>query len=84
MKVRALKTYKEKNIQDSELKRIPEEGEIFEVEEERAKKLLGDNPFKVAFIELLDKPKEKEVVIEEATLPKKEEKAIKKKNVKKH
>lgn len=67
MKVRALKTYKELGCIDSELKRIPNTGEEFEVSKERLDVLLGNNYYKKAFVEL----------VEEATLPKpKEEKAI--------
>ena len=76
MKVRALDTYKRLKLQESTLKRIPNPGEEFIVDEARAKILLGDNLFKQAFVE--------EVKEEVAELPKpKVEKAIKK-NGKKH
>jgi hypothetical protein len=76
MKVRALDTYKRFKLQESSLKRIPNPGEEFIVDDKRAKMLLGDNIFKQAFVE--------EVKEEVAELPKpKIEKAIKK-NGKKH
>ena len=76
MKVRALDTYKRLKLQESTLKRIPNPGEEFIVDDKRAKMLLGDNIFKQAFVE--------EVKEEVAELPKpKIEKAIKK-NGKKH
>ena len=76
MKVRALDTYKRLKLQESTLKRIPNPGEEFIVDDKRAKILLGDNLFKQVFAE--------EVKEEVAELPKpKVEKAIKK-NGKKH
>lgn len=76
MKVRALDTYKRLKLQESTLKRIPNPGEEFIVDDKRAKILLGDNLFKQVFVE--------EVKEEVAELPKpKVEKAIKK-NGKKH
>lgn len=57
MKVKATKAYKELQVLDTELWRIPEEGEIFEVSEERAKILMGDNAYKTAFVELVEKIK---------------------------
>lgn len=70
MKVKALDTYIRKNIQDKELNRIPKPGEVIEISKERLNLLLGDNPYKEAFIELLDDKEER------ATLPKMEEKAL--------
>lgn len=76
MKVRALDTYKRLKLQEATLKRIPEAGEEFIVDDKRAKILLGDNHFKQVFVE--------EVKEEVAELPTpKVEKAIKK-NGKKH
>ncbi len=57
MKVKATKAYKELKVRDKELGRTPEEGEIFEVSEERAKILMGDNAYKTAFVELVEKIK---------------------------
>lgn len=56
--VEALKTYEEKSIEDGVLKRIPEVGEQFEVDKERLEVLLGDNPYKVAFVKLVKEIKE--------------------------
>lgn len=59
MKVKALDTYKKLNVIDKELQRIPEDGEVFEVTEERAKVLLGDNAYKVAFVKKVTTKKKK-------------------------
>ena len=58
MKVRALNTYSELKIEDNELGRIPEEGEEFEITEERADVLLGNNDYGVAFVEVVESEKE--------------------------
>lgn len=82
MKVRALDTYKRKSIQDKELNRIPKPGEVFEISEERLNLLLGDNPYKEAFIELLDDKEEKAILPkmgEKALMPKVDKKPSKKK-----
>ncbi len=50
MKVKATNQYKKLNVEDKELKRIPKEGEVFEVTEERFKVLSGDNKYKAVFI----------------------------------
>lgn len=63
MKVKALSTYKDLNIIDSELGRIPNEGEEFIVKEDRLKVLLGANTYNRAFVEVL---------VEKAIEPKKE------------
>nr|DAK99446.1 MAG TPA: transporter associated domain protein [Caudoviricetes sp.] len=54
MLVKATNKYKELNLQDKELKRIPEEGEIFEVSNERFKVLTKDNEFKEVFVEKVE------------------------------
>ena len=51
MKVKATNNYEKFNVEDKELKRIPKEGEVFEVTEERYKVLSGENKWKVAFVE---------------------------------
>ena len=71
MKVRATSKYKELGLQDKELKRIPNEGEEFEVSEERYEYLAKTNPNKVAFVE-------KVVEIETATVKANIETAVKK------
>ena len=71
MKVKATSKYKELGLQDKELKRIPNEGEEFEVSEERYEYLTKTNPNKVAFVE-------KVVEIETATVKANVETAVKK------
>lgn len=60
-KVEALDTYKKNNIEDAELKRIPEEGETFEVSKERLETLTGNNYYNIAFVKVLEEIKENEV-----------------------
>ncbi len=59
-KVEALDTYKKLNAIDSELKRIPEEGEQFEVSKERLEVLLGKNKHNKAFVKLVHQEEKKE------------------------
>lgn len=66
--VEALDTYKKNNIADEELKRAPETGEQFEVSKERLEVLLGNNPYKMAFVKIVEPAEPKK---EKATLPKK-------------
>lgn len=80
IEVEALKTYEELGAKDSELDRMPREGERFTVSKERLEVLLGKNGFNKPFVKVVEKeykeeklPKEKEV---KAVLPKK--------NAKKH
>lgn len=54
MLVKATNKYKELNLQDKELQRIPEEGEKFEVSNERFKVLTKDNEFKEVFVEKIE------------------------------
>lgn len=70
-KVIALDTFKKNNIKAKELDRIPNDGEIFEVSEERLQTLLGDNPYKKIFVKVLEEPKiekPKKKVVEKAIL----------------
>lgn len=53
-KVKTLNTYRLLNVKDEELNRIPNEGEEIEVSETRLNKLLGNNKFNVAFVELIE------------------------------
>ena len=55
MLVKATNKYKELNLQDKELQRILEEGEEFEVSNERFKVLTKDNEFKEVFVEKVEK-----------------------------
>ena len=54
MKVKATNKYKELNLIDNELVRMPEEGEEFEVSEERFKVLTETNKFNEVFVEKVD------------------------------
>ena len=72
--VEALDTYKENNIQDNVLGRIPAPGERFEVSKERLDILLGKNKHNLVFVKQVEEPKKEE--------PKKEKKPIKKKKTK--
>lgn len=63
VKVKATNAYKKNNlkngnetlvIEDSELGRVPEEGEIFEVSEERFNKLNGNNAYGLVFVEKIE------------------------------
>ena len=65
-KVIALNTYKVLGVQDKEHGRIMDEGEEFEVSEERLNVLLGKNAYKKAFVKLAKA--EKQDVVEEETL----------------
>lgn len=54
MKVKATNKYKELNLIDNELGRMPEAGEEFEVSEERFKVLTETNKFNEVFVEKVD------------------------------
>ena len=75
--VEALDTYRANNLPDKILGKIPNEGEQFEVTEERLKILLGDNPYKLIFVKVVREPIKEEV--KEEPKPKK---TIKKKKTK--
>lgn len=79
MKVKATNKYVELNLQDNELKRIPKEGEVFEVSKERYEVLTKTNSFGVAFVEKVAEVKEVETAKKEV----KSEKAVKKTTTKK-
>lgn len=51
MLVKATDKYEKLNLQDNELGRIPKEGEMFEVSEERYKVLTQTNKFNEVFVE---------------------------------
>lgn len=71
MLVRATNKYQKLNLQDNELGRIPQEGEQFEVSEERYQVLTKTNKFNVVFVEKVEE-------IETAVKKVKTEKAVKK------
>lgn len=54
MLVRATNKYKELNLKDNELGRIPEEGEKWEVTDERLKILTGNNNYNTTFVEIVE------------------------------
>lgn len=58
VKVEALDTYKKFQILDSELGRIPDEGEQFEVTKERLNILLGNNASGRVFVKIVEPVKE--------------------------
>ncbi len=57
IRVRALSTYKDKNIIDKQLRIIPAEGYEFEVSEERYEYLTKTNPKGLKFVEKVKKEK---------------------------
>lgn len=56
--VKATSKYEELEVRDNELGYIPKAGEVWDVDEARFKVLSGENPFGVAFVELVEAPKE--------------------------
>lgn len=74
MLVKATNKYKELNLKDNELGRIPKEGEQFEVTKERYKVLTQTNRFNAVFVEKVEEVKE----VETATKKVKTETAVKK------
>lgn len=63
MLVKATKKYKELNLKDNELGRIPNEGEQFEITEERYKVLTQINKFNAVFVEKVEEVKEVETAV---------------------
>lgn len=53
IKVEALDTYKELNLMDQDLKRIPKTGEQWKVSEDRLSILLGNNNYRKVFVKLV-------------------------------
>ena len=76
MLVRATKKYEELKIKDNELKRIPKQGEEWEVSEERFEVLTKTNKYNVVFVEKVEE-------LETATKEAKKETAVKKTRKKK-
>ena len=74
MLVKATNKYKELNLKDNELGRIPNEGEEIEVSKERYKVLTQTNKFNAVFVEKVEEVTE----VETATKKVKAETAIKK------
>ena len=65
MKVKATDEYIKNKVIDSQLKRVPRAGEIFEVSEERFQVLNGKNPYKAVFVQKVETEK-REVKVEKA------------------
>lgn len=74
MLVKATNKYKELNLKDNVLGRMPNEGEQFEVTEERYKVLTQTNKYNAVFVEKVEEAKE----VETATKKVKAETAVKK------
>lgn len=53
-KVVALNTYQRLKVKDGKLDKILPEGFPFEVDDERLKVLLGDNPYKIPFVKVME------------------------------
>lgn len=73
MIVKATNQYEKLNITDKELKRVPKEGEQFEITKERYDVLTKTNEYKAKFVEKVDRTQEietakKEVVAEQAII----------------
>lgn len=75
--VKATGEYKNRGISDGALKKIPEEGETFEVDAERLEVLTGANTYKVVFVELVEEIKEEEATEENVKVEKESNKETK-------
>lgn len=65
MKVKATNAYKELKLKAVELGRVPEEGEIFEIKNEKFSYLNGNNGYKKVFVEKVEeKQKEEKIILE--------------------
>lgn len=75
MLVKATNKYKELNITDKELNKIPEEGEEFEVTEERFNVLTEANQYNVVFVEKVEEKEteDKDIKTKKITRKKKKE-----------
>ena len=77
MLVKATNKYKELNLQDKELQRIPEEGEEYEVSNERFKVLTKENEFKEVFVEKVEEIETAVKDVEKETTKKRTSKKVK-------
>lgn len=66
VKVRATDVSKKRNIAISDIHRIAQPGEEFEIDESRLKKLTGDNVWHLKFVEVVKEKLEKAEVKEKA------------------
>ncbi len=80
MLVKATNQYEKNNVEDSELKRIPKEGEQWEVTEERYNILKSNNSFGVAFVEKVEKEIEVETAVKQTSKETADKKITKKKS----
>lgn len=65
MRVKATNAYKELKLKAVELGRVPEEGEIFEIKNEKFSYLNGNNGHKKVFVEKVEeKQKEEKIILE--------------------
>lgn len=62
MKVRATNEYQKRNITDKELGRVIQEGEIFDISDERFEILNGNNSFNCIFVERLEDEKKETAI----------------------
>ena len=76
MKVKATNQYEILKLKDKELQRIPKEGEIFDVSEERYEVLTKNNDFNVKFVEAVKQEKEIKTTIKQTNKIKKNWKDI--------
>lgn len=76
-KVRATKAYKENNMIDIELNKIPDEGEEWVVDVLRKDKLCGENDYNVVFAKVIEEIKEAEDI-----KTKEDEEQVKEKEIK--
>lgn len=70
IKVIATAAYKELNLKDAELNKIPEEGETFYCPEERIDMLLGNNKYNKTFIKVVIEEDNNEKEIENSAYTK--------------
>lgn len=78
MKVKATKEYVNRNLKDKDLDKIPKEGEVFEVTDDRYKVLHGNNPWNAIFVEKVN-----EISVEQNIIEPRVETATKKRTAKK-
>lgn len=82
-KVKALNVYKERNIEDIELKRVPNLGEEWIVNKERKDILLGKNKYGFKFVDVIEEIEEIETAIEKEQKETAVRKTTIKRNIKK-
>lgn len=58
MKVKSTNEYQKRNLKAQELGRIPKEGEVFEIKNEKFSMLNGNNKYKAVFVEKVNENNE--------------------------